>query len=94
MGFISASPVSRLANGALGTVAHVASRTESWALSLQRLVTVPDGGKNRPLSPEAQRLMDSHPRAYGLSDRKPFNPERSKAIGSLLEARGITTPPS
>jgi hypothetical protein len=71
---------------ALGTVAHTATRTELWPLRRQ----TPEQAQPPALSPAAQRLVDSYPRALGPSPGAGFSAARRKEIGDILEARGIT----
>ena len=76
------TPVPRLAGGVLGQVAHFAARTETWALDLRFRFSGP--GTPPPLSPEARRLKESHPRAYSF-DVGP-SPERQEAAEAVKQA--------
>ncbi len=88
MELVRKPPVSALANAALSGISHAAVLTESWVAAVQDQM----GWSNatRPMSPEAIELLVSHPEAYRLASDAGFGPERSEAIWSTLEDRGIT----
>lgn len=85
---LSISPVTRLANVALGRVAQVAARAETFALGLQYRLTGETTGAS--MSSEAQDLVARHPLAYEPSPNAGFSPERKKQIARAMDIRGIS----
>lgn len=88
-GFLRNTPVSGLANGALNRATQIVFRTETLLLDIQYRM----GGTPHPrqMSPEAQELMASNPRACGMFTGVPTTPERSKEIARALEERRIVS---
>ncbi|MGH9092216.1 MAG: hypothetical protein ACRDZR_12700 [Acidimicrobiales bacterium] len=77
------TPAPRIASAVLDHAAHAASRAETWALDLQARVGGVSAG--RPLSPEATRLVEGHPRAYTFRPNSFATPERRHDIEQALK---------